>query len=273
MNFQLAEQVQNDDCKKALVELLYQLADDDFITAFRGTEWLGLCPHIEEDVAFSSINQNTMGHAAMFFQLLEELGEGNADTLAHARTANERKNAIILEEVNGPGTYLDEPRFDWAFTVVRNYLYEVYKSIRIQSLKQSSYQPLANVAKSISGEHFYHLMHWDVWFKQLFSSTDEAKKRMTLQLERVWEEFGGVLSFGPEEKQMVEFGFIESEEQLTSRWLEKIDSVFNELNIPMPASKPTMNKGNGRCGVHTEELTTAIETLAEVYNVDRLAVW
>ena len=60
--------------KSALIALLYQLADDDFLIAYRGSEWLGLAPHIEEDVAFSSISQDTMGHAAMFYQLLEELG-------------------------------------------------------------------------------------------------------------------------------------------------------------------------------------------------------
>lgn len=54
--------------KPALTSLLYQLADDDFILAYRGSEWLGLAPHIEEDVAFSSISQDTMGHAAMFYR-------------------------------------------------------------------------------------------------------------------------------------------------------------------------------------------------------------
>ena len=51
-----------------------------------------------------------MGHAAMFYKLLEELGEGNADALAHARPAEERKNCILVERVNGPGNYMENPR-------------------------------------------------------------------------------------------------------------------------------------------------------------------
>ena len=43
--------------KEALVELLFQLADDDFIIAYRGSEWVGIGPHIEDDVAFSSITR------------------------------------------------------------------------------------------------------------------------------------------------------------------------------------------------------------------------
>ena len=112
----------------AIKELLLQLADDDFIHSYRGSEWLGLAPHIEEDIASSSISQDTMGHAAMFYQLLEELGEGDANQLAHDRPANERRNAIILELVNGPGYYMEQPDYDWAFAVVRNYFYTQAKS-------------------------------------------------------------------------------------------------------------------------------------------------
>ena len=81
----------NADYKEALTSLLFQLADDDFLYSFRGSEWLGLAPHIEEDVATSSISQDSMGHAAMYYKLLEELGAGNADDLAHLRPAAERK--------------------------------------------------------------------------------------------------------------------------------------------------------------------------------------
>src|SRR5690625_7655779 len=96
---------------EALTELLYQLGDDDFIISYRGSEWLGLAPHIEEDVAYSSITQNTMGHAAMFFQLLEELGEGDRDKLAHERPPEKRRSATYLEKKNGPGNYIEEPDY------------------------------------------------------------------------------------------------------------------------------------------------------------------
>ena len=274
MNVKNVEELtQHPEYKEALVNLLYQLADDDFLLSFRGSEWLGLCPHIEEDVAYSSITQNTMGHAAMYYQLLENIGEGNADALAHARTANDRKNAIILEEVNGPGTYLEEPRYDWAFTVVRNYFYDVAKKIRLESLKNSSYEPLAQVARSVLGEQYYHIMHWDVWFKQLLSSTPEARVRMVAQIERVWKDFGGVLTLGPHAKRMVEFGLILSEEFLKQQWLDKIENVLKELNVAVPAGAPEMVKGNGRIGNHTDDLITAIRTLAEVYDTDRCASW
>ena len=72
--------------KEAITSLLFQLADDDFLYAFRGSEWLGLAPHIEEDVASSSISQDSMGHAAMYYKLLEDLGVGKADDLGSFAT-------------------------------------------------------------------------------------------------------------------------------------------------------------------------------------------
>ena len=263
---------QHPEYKEALVELLYQLADDDFILAYRGSEWLGLAPHIEEDVAFSSISQDTMGHAAMYYQLLEDIGEGKADDLAHARKAGERRNAVLLEFVNGPGHYIEEPVYDWAFTVVRNYFYAQAKKIRIDSLKNSSYAPLADVATKVNMELYYHLMHWKTWFVQLTNAHGEARERMTNAITRVLDDFAGVLTLGDKGNKMVEFGLIEGEEVLKERWVQVMKSIFEQVNLELP-SEFGMKHGNGRNGQHTPDLDGALETLSEVYNIDPLASW
>lgn len=268
-----AELQQYPEYKDALIELLFQLADDDFITSFRGSEWLGLCPHIEEDVAYSSINQNTMGHAVIYYQLLEEIGLGKADALAHARQKSDRRNAIILEEANGEGTYLEEPNFDWAFTVVRNYFYETNKKVRLDSLQHTSYEPLAQVARNMRGEQLYHFKHWDVWFKQLMTSTEEARNRMEKQIERVWQDFAGVLTLGPAASLMAKYKLIDEESVLESRCLELLSNMFEQVDYRPPTDKPGMVRGDGRAGVHTTDLDTALATLAEVYNLDPVANW
>ncbi|MGO4887686.1 1,2-phenylacetyl-CoA epoxidase subunit PaaC [Anaerobacillus sp. MEB173] len=258
--------------KEALIELLYQLADDDFLTSYRGSEWLGLAPHIEEDVAFSSITQDKMGHATLFYQLLEELGEGHADQLAHARQPEKFRNAVLLEEVNGSGNYLNEPKYDWAFAVVRNYFYDVAKKVRLDSLKKSSYLPLSHAAIKISGEQYYHGMHWSTWFKQLTNCGGEARERMVEAVQKVWDDFAGVLTLGPAGKVMEEAGFIEGEDVLIQRTKAKLAEVFNEVNIVINV-EPAMKKGNGRAGVHTNDLSEALATLSEVYAKDPVANW
>ncbi|ANB61503.1 phenylacetic acid catabolic family protein [Anoxybacillus amylolyticus] len=258
--------------KAALVELLFQLADDDFIVAYRGSEWLGLAPHIEEDVAFSSITQDTMGHAAMYYQLLEDIGIGRADDLAHRRTAAERRNAILLEEVNGLGHYLHEPQYDWAFAVVRNYFYAQAKKVRIDSLKNCSYEPLSQVAVKVNMELYYHLMHWKTWFVQLVNAGGEARERMKKAIEKVFDDFAGVFSLGEKGEKMVECGLIDSEEVLKARWLQITKPVFEQTNLELPSEFP-MKRGNGRNGEHTPDLVEALAILSEVYRLDPLAIW
>ncbi|MFJ7752517.1 1,2-phenylacetyl-CoA epoxidase subunit PaaC [Peribacillus muralis] len=257
----------------AIKELLFQLADDDFIHAYRGSEWLGLAPHIEEDVASSSIAQDTMGHAAIFYKLLEETGEGTADWLAHDRPAKERRNAIILETVNGPGYYLKDPDYDWAFAVVRNYFYTQAKAIKIQSLQSSSYVPLAEVAQKVQMELYYHLMHWKMWFVQLIGSNHvEAVSRMKAAIEKTLPDFAGVFSFGQYGEEMVELGLIEGEASLQKKWVDAVTPIFESVGLAT-TFEMGMAKGDGRNGVHTEDLETALETLSEVYASDKAASW
>ncbi|WP_078380332.1 1,2-phenylacetyl-CoA epoxidase subunit PaaC [Sutcliffiella halmapala] len=273
MNITSVEEAKKDSAYyKALTQLLYQLADDDFIIAFRGSEWLGLAPHIEEDVAFSSINQDTMGHSAMFYQLLEELGEGDMDALAHARKADERVNAVLLEKVNGPGNYLIEPKYDWAFAVVRHYFYTQAKKIKIESLKNSSYEPLKHVAIKVNMELYYHLLHWKTWFTQLCLANGEAKTRMKAAIETVLDDFEGVLSQGPEAATISQFGLIGREDRIRQQFITIMTEVFEKVELTFPAQMG-LKSGDGRKGQHTKDLEEAILTLGEVYNSNPTATW
>lgn len=266
------EAIQNNEYKKALTELLYQLADDDFILAFRGSEWLGLAPHIEEDIAYASINQATMGHAVMYYELLETLGEGTADVLAHERKASERKNAILLELMNGTGSYLEDPSYDWAFAVVRHYFYDIYKKLKLEFLKQSSYLPLAQAATKMKMEQYYHIMHWKVWFNQLILSGGEAKTRMQAAIGKVWDVFADVLSYGAHSQDFSKYKLIEEENLFKQKWESEMKQVFENVGIEYPGF-PGAKKGDGRSGVHTKDLNQALSILSEVYNLDPQAAW
>ncbi|WP_199173615.1 1,2-phenylacetyl-CoA epoxidase subunit PaaC [Sporosarcina sp. P3] len=257
--------------KKAIEALIFQLADDDFLFSYRGSEWLGLAPHIEEDVASSSITQDSMGHAAMYYKLLEDLGLGKADDLAHLRPAQERKNSVLTERVNGDGYYMDTPQYDWAYTVVRSYFYTQAKRAKINSLRESSYEPLREIAVKVSMELYYHVMHWKLWFEQLLSSTEEAKSKMASAIDLVVEDMGDLFSYG-EQKELIErFDLIDSEEKIQNNWLEALRPTFEQLQLDLPTIPEP--KLNGRNGQHTDELQTAIDTLSEVYRLDTATNW
>ena len=94
--------------------LLLELADDELVVGWRDSEWTGIAPTLEEDVAFSSIAQNEIGHARALYELAAaELGT-DADALAFDRSPDEYQCAPLVE------LHLME----WAHTIARRYLYE-----------------------------------------------------------------------------------------------------------------------------------------------------
>ena len=81
----------------ARAQLLLSLADDELILGWRDSEWTGIAPTLEEDVAFSSIAQNEIGHARALYELAAaELGT-DADALAFDRAPDEYRCAPLVE--------------------------------------------------------------------------------------------------------------------------------------------------------------------------------
>ena len=99
-------------------ELLLGMADDELIVGWRDSEWTGIAPALEEDVAFSSIAQNEIGHARAVYQLLT----GDADALAFDRDPADYRCAQLVEL----------RLMDWAHTIARRWLYELADEIRIE---------------------------------------------------------------------------------------------------------------------------------------------
>jgi ring-1,2-phenylacetyl-CoA epoxidase subunit PaaC len=140
------------------VDLFLQLADDELILGWRNSEWTGIAPFLEEDVAFSSIAQTEIGHARAWYELAaEELGT-DADALAFDRDPDEYRSAPFVELRLVP---------DWARTIARHWLYETADAIRIAELKASDDPSVAGLAEKIDREEIYHRMHADMWAERL----------------------------------------------------------------------------------------------------------
>ena len=129
-------------------ELLLGLADDELVIGWRDSEWTGIAPVLEEDVAFSSIAQNEIGHARAVYQLLAD----DADMLAFDRSPEEYRCAPLVEL----------RLLDWAHTIARRWLYEVADEIRITALMAD-----VPVAAKINREEAYHRMHAEMWHERL----------------------------------------------------------------------------------------------------------
>jgi ring-1,2-phenylacetyl-CoA epoxidase subunit PaaC len=141
----------------ARAQLLLEIADDELILGWRDSEWTGIAPFLEEDVAFSSIAQNEIGHARALYELAaRDLGT-TADELAFDRRPEEYRCAQLVE-LRLPG---------WEHTIARHYLYEEADAARLERLKQSDDAELAGLAAKIDREELYHRMHAQMWFDRL----------------------------------------------------------------------------------------------------------
>ena len=137
---------------------LLEIADDELILGWRNSEWTGIAPFLEEDVAFSSISQNEIGHARALYELAaRELGT-TADELAFDRSPGEYLCAPLVEH-----RFAD----DWARTIARHWLYETADAVRLEALKASDDTEVAGLAAKIDREEIYHRMHAEMWAERL----------------------------------------------------------------------------------------------------------
>jgi ring-1,2-phenylacetyl-CoA epoxidase subunit PaaC len=163
------------DLQCALVAFLLPWADDELILGHRDSEWTGFAPMLEEDLAFSSIAQDEIGHAALIYGLLATLTGDSPDLLALDRPVNGYLHAALVEQPNG----------DWAHTIARHYLYDLADAVRVEALCGSSYAPLAGIARKMSREEQYHRMHGETWWDRLASGTAESRERLVAAVREV----------------------------------------------------------------------------------------
>jgi ring-1,2-phenylacetyl-CoA epoxidase subunit PaaC len=137
---------------------LIELADDELILGWRDSEWTGIAPFLEEDVALSSIAQNEIGHARALYELAAaDLGT-TADALAFDRAPDEYRCAPLVELRLVP---------DWARTIARRVLYEAADELRLEALKGDRDSEVAGLAAKIDREEIYHRMHAEMWLERL----------------------------------------------------------------------------------------------------------
>jgi ring-1,2-phenylacetyl-CoA epoxidase subunit PaaC len=215
---------------------LLEIADDELVLGWRNSEWTGIAPFLEEDVAFSSIAQNEIGHARALYTLAaEELGT-TADGLAFDRSPDEYRCAQLVEL----------RRLDWAPTIARHYLYETADAVRVEALKRSDDAEVAGLAAKIDREEAYHRMHAEMWIDRL-QATDEGGRRLREAVDELWPYAVGVL-----------------DDDLRAGWVEQIRT---RLGFDLPDVEPVKR------GDHTDDLHELWEEMTMVRRSVPGATW
>lgn len=248
---------------EALKDLLYKMADDQLILGHRNSEWTGIGPLLEEDIAFSSMAQDKLGHSLAFYSLLHELGESEPDTLAFMRNAPQFHCCQFVELPIG----------EYDFSLIRHLLYDHYETLRFEYLMQSGYEPLVKIVTKLRGELRYHLLHANTLIKQLGNATEESISRLQNSLNYAFPYALGMFEKSAYEPDIIEAGLFVGEDSIKTLWLENITTILAKTQLSLPDYTAVSPVEGGRNGNHSEFLQPLLDEMAEVYHLDPSADW
>jgi len=207
----------------SLISLVTALADDELIIGHRHSEWTGFAPHIEEDVAFSSIAQDEIGHAAALYGIVASLTGDDPDRLALGRQANEYRHAVVCER----------PNREWSYTLARHWLYDHADEIRLEALGESAHKDLAALSTKLRREERWHLLHADTWLRRIARGPVEGRTKLEDAMVTALPDAIGLFDPFELEDEAVKEGLLPmpSEDQ-RRRFTSRVTSALDELGLP-----------------------------------------
>ena len=250
--------------RHALETLMVSLGDDEFVIAERYTEWQVRAPSLESDLALSNIAQDELGHARLWYDVLDELGYEEKNLL-YEREADDFRHATLCELPFAEG--------DWADAIVRSYLYDVAEELRLEALADSAFPAISNRVPKIAQEETYHRQHAETWLARL-AEDDEGVRRLQEALDRAFTH--ALTLFEPAkppslgrhqevpEASEIEAVIVESGlrpvtlEALANEWLDIVTSTLEGYDLTIPLADAMITEADlpevtGRSGEHTDD--------------------
>ncbi|MFT7476078.1 MAG: ring-1,2-phenylacetyl-CoA epoxidase subunit PaaC [Verrucomicrobiales bacterium] len=245
-----------------LREFLLAFADDEHFMGQHHTEWIGVAPFLEEDLALASIGQDELGHAAMLYELVLELDGIEATDIEIDRLAYRRADDEYLS-----CPFTEYPTTDWAEALVRHWIYDTFESLRWGLVAESSYQPLADAAVRAGREEIYHLRHADALIDTLMVDAEARERLMAavLKLERLAYTLPSDTS--SDEDRLVAAGIISDHMSTLDRPLMQAIATRFETQL-RPRDLPEYDRAQ-----RSEPFGPLIARMREVFDLDPSAVW
>lgn len=230
--------------KNDLFQYLLRLGDNALILGQRLSEWCGHGPVLEQDIAITNIALDLIGQTRSWYQYAAEIeGKGRSeDDIAYFRDVDEFKNVLLVEQ----------PNEDWAYTTVRQFLFDVFNFYLHQELSNSKDEQIAAIAQKSLKEITYHLRYSSEWVIRLGDGTEVSHEKMQTALDDLWM-FSGELTEADElDRTMAKAGICADLEKIRPLISARMKAIFEEATLQIPAN-PWMQSG-GKKGRHSEHL-------------------
>jgi ring-1,2-phenylacetyl-CoA epoxidase subunit PaaC len=249
-----------------LFEYLLRLGDDRLVLGSRMSEWCGHGPILEEDIATSNVALDLLGQATMFLRLAGQVeGKGrDEDALAYFREAVEYRCCQLVEL----------PKGDFAFTIARQFLFDVYAVVTLDALSRSTSADLAAIAAKSLKEAKYHVRHSGEWMLKLGDGTDESHRRVQRALDELWRFTPELFAADEIDRAMQDAGVAPDLAALETEWERLVREVIDTATLTLPHDVPRLaNMRGGRTGAHTEHLGHLLAEMQIVARSHPGATW
>lgn len=215
-----------------------RLGDSTLILSHRLSEWCGKGPALEEDLALANVALDLLGQARLWLTLAGELeGAGrDEDTLAYRRTDREFRNFLLVELPNG----------NYAHTLMRQLYFDLWHSLALGVLAQSSNPRLAEIAAKSQKEVAYHLRRSSDLIVRLGDGTEHSHHLTQAAADALWPYTGELFTSSPTAT-LCDFA------PLRDDWLKAVAHVFERATLRVPPADTWMHNGSAQ-GIHTEHL-------------------
>ena len=230
--------------KEAIKQYAIRLGDDALVLGHRLSEWCSYGPFLEEDLALTNVALDFIGRARMFNSYAAELAADGSteDTYAYTRDCREFSNLLINEL----------PRGDFAFSMARQYLVDVYNLAYMEALQLSADETLAAIAGKAVKESRYHLRRSHDWMLRLGDGTDESRQRLQRAVDELWGYTPELFALDALEQGLVAAGIGVDAATLRAAWEQAVSATLAEATLQQPAGDWEVS--GGRRGIHTESL-------------------
>lgn len=229
---------------RPIVEYLLRLGDDRLVLGHRLSQWCGHGPILEEDIAMANFALDFVGQSAALLKLAGELeGAGrDEDALAYWRDEFEFRNCQLVELPIG----------DFAFTIVRQYLFDEFDTLLMPKLAASAHETLRGIASKAAKEAAYHVRHTREWLVRLGDGTAESHDRVQRALNELWPFAGELFGADDVDAVVVADGVGADVAALRSEWHAAVLTTLARATLVQPNDARTVT--GGRRGRHTEFL-------------------
>jgi len=229
----------------ALFEYLLRQGDNALVLGHRISEWCGVAPALEEDIALANTALDLIGQTQMWLGLAAEVEDAGrtADDLAYKRDVWDFRNLLLLEQPNG----------DFGQTLMRQFLFDAFNVENLKELQSSSDPRIAEIAAKSLKEALYHLDRSQETVIALGDGTQESNTRMQAALDLLWPYAGEMFEPDPVDREMAARGLAPDPATLRPAWDTTVHASLAEAMLTRPDSK-FAHKGGKTGQRHSEHL-------------------